>query len=163
VREPGALTWLLADEVATRQAGAWLAHARAADGGRGLFVTLAGDLGAGKTTLVRGLLQALGVTGAVRSPTYTLVESYALPDGRIHHLDWYRLGGVDDLDGIGFRDLQGPGQWVIVEWPERVGAVAAAADLAIELSYEGEGRRLVATGRTPQGVQVVRAWSKETA
>jgi len=162
VREPGSLTWSLADEAATRQAGARLAHALAAEAGRGLFVTLAGDLGAGKTTLVRGLLQALGVTGAVRSPTYTLVESYAVPGGRVHHLDWYRLGGADDLDGIGFRDLEGPGQWVLVEWPERVAAIAATADLAIELSYAGEGRRLVASGRTPPGEAVIRAWSKET-
>jgi tRNA threonylcarbamoyladenosine biosynthesis protein TsaE len=162
VREPGALIRLLADERATRDAGAALARALAAAGGRGLFVTLRGDLGAGKTTLVRGLLEALGVGGVVRSPTYTLVETYALGAGRVHHLDWYRLGGAEDLDGIGFRDLQGPGELVIVEWPERIAEVAATADLAVELAYAGDGRRLVATGRTPQGEAVRVAWSTES-
>jgi len=162
VREPRALTRLLADERATRAAGAALARALPADGGQGLFVTLAGDLGAGKTTLVRGLLEALGVTGAVRSPTYTLVETYALDAGRVHHLDWYRLGGAEDLEGLGFRDLAGPGQWVIVEWPERIGTVAAEADLAVELAYAGEARHLVARGRTARGQAVAAVWGAES-
>ena len=163
MREPGSLNLTLADEAATRRAGAALARALAADGGRGAFVTLAGDLGAGKTTLVRGLLQALGVTGAVRSPTYTLVESYPLRDAHVHHLDWYRLGGTGDLDGLGFRDLQGPGQWLLVEWPERVPEVAAAADLALALRYAGDARWLVATARTPVGAAVLSAWTTYTA
>jgi tRNA threonylcarbamoyladenosine biosynthesis protein TsaE len=163
MREPGPLTRVLADESATRHAGAALARAFEGTAGAGLFVTLAGELGAGKTTLVRGLLAALGVAGPVRSPTYTLVESYPTATGRVHHLDWYRLGGTDDLEGLGFRDLQGPGQWVVVEWPERVPQVAAAADLAVALAYEGEGRRLTATARTPAGAAVLARWTTGTA
>jgi tRNA threonylcarbamoyladenosine biosynthesis protein TsaE len=163
MREPGILILDLADEAATRRAGAALARALVVAASGGAFVTLSGDLGAGKTTLVRGLLQALGVSSAVRSPTYTLVESYAAGAGQVHHLDWYRLGGADDLDGIGFRDLQGAGQWVLAEWPERVAGVAASADLAIALAYDGDGRRLTARSATPAGGLLLSSWTAETA
>ena len=107
----------LPDESATQRVGAALGRALGAHPG---FVTLAGDLGAGKTTLVRAALRALGHQGAVRSPTYTLIESYSLESLTVHHLDCYRLGGDDELDALGFRDLLGDGQAVLLEWPERV-------------------------------------------
>jgi tRNA threonylcarbamoyladenosine biosynthesis protein TsaE len=163
MREPGALIMDLADDAATRRAGRALGRALAASGDGGAFVTLAGDLGAGKTTLARGVLEALGVTGAVRSPTYTLVESYPVGAARLHHLDWYRLGGIDDLDGIGFRDLQGVGQWLLVEWPERIPTAAALADLAVRLDYAGDGRRLTARARTPGGAAILRNWMADPA
>lgn len=162
MRQPDTLTCALGDEAATTRSGAALAAALAA-GPDGAFVTLEGELGAGKTTFVRGLLRALGVTGAVRSPTYTLLETYPALGGRVHHLDWYRLEGPDDLDGLGFRDLAGPGQWLLVEWPERIPAVAAGADLALTLAYAGTGRRLVARGLTPGGRALIGAWKTETA
>lgn len=158
MREPGQLNRLLADEPATRREGAALARALVASGADGAFITLAGELGAGKTTLARGALEALGVTGPVRSPTYTLVETYPVGEARLHHLDWYRLAGGGDLEGLGFRDLQGPGQWLLVEWPERVPAVAATADLAIGLAYEGDGRRLTVDPLTSAGAAILARW-----
>ncbi len=163
MREPVTLTLALADEAATHGAGAALAHALLADAAAGLCVTLAGDLGAGKTTLVRGVLRALGVVGAVRSPTYTLLESYPVEGGAVHHLDWYRLGGVDDLEGLGFRELSGPGQWIFVEWPQQVPGVAATADLAIALAYAGAARSLEARALTPVGAAVLARWMAESA
>ena len=163
MREPGPLTQVLADEAATRSAGAALARALEAEGAAGAFVTLTGDLGAGKTTLERGVLEAHGVTGPVRSPTYTLVESYAVGPARLHHLDWYRLSGVDDLEGIGFRDLQGPGQWLLVEWPQRVAAVALSADLALGLDYDGAGRRLTVHARSGLGARLLAHWKADPA
>jgi tRNA threonylcarbamoyladenosine biosynthesis protein TsaE len=157
VREPGELIRSLPDESATRAAGAALARALDAAADAGAFVTLAGDLGAGKTTLVRGLLDAIGVTGPVRSPTYTLVESYPVAGRTVHHLDWYRLAGAEDLDGLGFRELLGARQWVLVEWPERVPGVAGEADLAVRLDYApGGGRRLAITALSPTGLRAMR-------
>jgi tRNA threonylcarbamoyladenosine biosynthesis protein TsaE len=163
MREPLELTLGLADEAATRGAGATLGAALAAADPVAIFVTVAGELGAGKTTLVRGLLAALGVAGPVRSPTYTLIESYPAGPRRLHHLDWYRLTGADDLEGLGFRELLAPGHWVLVEWPERAAAVAAQADLAVELRYAGAGRRLEAHAATPRGAAVLTLWRRGNA
>ena len=127
------------------------------------MVTLAGELGSGKTTLARGLLAALGVAGAVKSPTYALIETYAVGARQLHHLDWYRLSGADELELIGFRDLCGPGQWLLVEWPERAPALAAGADLTLTLAYEGEGRRLLGGAGTPDGARVLARWMADTA
>jgi tRNA threonylcarbamoyladenosine biosynthesis protein TsaE len=156
MRQPVDLKLSLADEAATRAAGAALAAALRAGAPGGAFVTLAGDLGAGKTTLVRGLLDALGVTGPVRSPTYTLVETYRVQGRSVHHLDWYRLAGDDDLDGLGFRELLGGGQWVLAEWPERAPDTAAEADLDIRLEYAAEGGRVLrVAARTDVGRAVL--------
>lgn len=163
MRQPLELTLALADEAETRAAGAALAAALAAADPAAIFVTVAGELGAGKTTLVRGLLAALGVAGPVRSPTYTLIESYPAGPRKLHHLDWYRLTGADDLEGVGFRELLAPGHWVLVEWPERAAAVAAQADLAVRLGYEGAGRRLEARARTARGAAVLQLWTAGNA
>ena len=163
MREPGQLTRTLNDEAATRAEGAAFAAALLATDPPAAFITIAGELGAGKTTLVRGLLEALGVTGPIRSPSYTLIESYPAGGRRLHHLDWYRLAGADDLEGLGFRELLGPGHWVLVEWPERAPTVAAQADLALGLAYEGAGRRLEARAATPRGAEVLRRWIQRNA
>jgi tRNA threonylcarbamoyladenosine biosynthesis protein TsaE len=155
MREPGELRLELGDEAATRAAGAALAAALAAAGAREAMVTLAGELGVGKTTLVRGFLEALGVAGAVRSPTYTLVESYRLGERAVHHLDWYRLSASADLEALGFRDLLGPGQWVLIEWPERAPNVASQADIAVALGYRSIGRHASITGLTATGRDAV--------
>ena len=154
MREPGELNLELTDEAATRAAGAALARVLQARSTDGLLVTLSGELGAGKTTWVRGFLEALGVAGPVRSPTYTLIESYPLAGRTVHHLDWYRLADATDLEGLGFRDLAGAGEWVLVEWPERAPGVAAAADLRLELEYRAHGRglRLIAASAAGEGV-----------
>jgi tRNA threonylcarbamoyladenosine biosynthesis protein TsaE len=151
MREPARLSEPLADEAATRAAGAQLARAALACGATRLYLTLAGELGAGKTTFVRGMLGALGIADLVRSPTYTLVESYAAGDLRVDHFDWYRISGSRELEDLEFREALGPGHWALVEWPERAPEAAEAADLAVKLSYAPAGRHLAIEARTATG------------
>src|ERR1700686_3925779 len=96
---------------------------------RGAVLYLQGELGAGKTTCVRSLLRALGVTGLVRSPTYTLVETYDLAALTCVHVDLYRLQSLTEVDELGLRDLMSPGSLLMVEWPERGGDALPPADL----------------------------------
>lgn len=103
-------------------------------------VHLEGDLGAGKTTLARAFLRTLGVTGAVRSPTYTLIERYAVPAGEVAHLDLYRIADPGELDFLGLDDLAADAALWLVEWPERGGDVLPRADLHIRLRVHGTGR-----------------------
>jgi tRNA threonylcarbamoyladenosine biosynthesis protein TsaE len=107
----------------------------------GAVLYLHGELGAGKTTCVRSLLRALGVTGLVRSPTYTLVETYATAALTCVHVDLYRLGYESEAQDLGLRDLAAPGTLLMVEWPERGGAAVPRADVALSLSHEGHARR----------------------
>lgn len=102
-------------------------------------VHLQGDLGAGKSTLARAWLRALGVRGAIRSPTYTLVERYPLANGEALHLDLYRIGDGAELEFLGLDDVDAA-LW-LVEWPERAGDALPIPDLRVALSIEGEGRR----------------------
>lgn len=127
----------LPDEAATARLGAALLVEL--DGPA--LVLLAGDLGAGKTTLVRGFLRAAGHTGPVRSPTYTLVESYRAECGPVHHFDLYRLGDPLELEELGGRDYFAGDAWCFVEWPERAAGLLPPADLVIELAVLGTGRR----------------------
>lgn len=122
-----------ADEAETEAVGAALARALPAGLDRAVRVHLQGDLGAGKTTLVRGFLRALGVTGAVRSPTYGLLEPYALADRTVLHLDLYRLGDTSEVAALGLRDHDLPGALWLIEWPERGGAALPAPDLRVTL------------------------------
>ena len=131
----------LPDETATLALGALLAERIPHRGA--VLLRLRGDLGAGKTTLVRGWLRGRGFGGAVKSPTYTLVEPYVLDDGsELMHFDLYRLGDEDELEAIGFRDYLASGALCIVEWPERAGELLAGADLEITLVPDGTGRRV---------------------
>jgi tRNA threonylcarbamoyladenosine biosynthesis protein TsaE len=107
----------------------------------GWVLYLQGELGAGKTTCVRSLLRALGVAGLVRSPTYTLVETYETPALTCVHLDLYRLQDASQAEGLGLRDLAVPGTLLMVEWPGKGGAAVPRADMALSLIYEGESRR----------------------
>jgi tRNA threonylcarbamoyladenosine biosynthesis protein TsaE len=119
----------------------------------GLVVYLEGPLGAGKTTLARGLLRALGVTGPIRSPTYTLVEPYELGGDRsLIHLDLYRLKGAEELEPLGLRDYDPAKVWWLVEWPERGAPKLPAADLRVVLALQGEGRQAQLSG--PAAVQI---------
>ncbi len=144
----------LADSSITEALGRALAHALpAAVRAGGAVMHLRGDLGAGKTTCVRSLLRALGIVGLVRSPTYTLVETYHLPGLICVHVDLYRLQALSEVDELGLRDLVGPGCLLLVEWPERGGASLPPADLELRLGYAGDARqaRLIAT--TPRGAE----------
>ncbi len=137
----------LADEAATRALGAALA--RTLEGGG--VVLLHGDLGAGKTTLARGFLRALGHAGAVRSPTYTLLEPYTVAAGAVYHLDLYRLADAEELDYLGLRDLDEPGATFLVEWPERGRGALPPADLEVRLDHAGDARSATLVGLSPRG------------
>jgi len=110
--------------------------------GHGGVVHLRGDLGAGKTTLVRGLLRALGHQGPVRSPTYTLIEPYDAGGQRIYHLDLYRLSDPEELELLGLRDLLDEDALLLVEWPERGHGVLPQAALTVEIAHAAPGRRI---------------------
>lgn len=139
---------LLADADATEQLGVRLARSLPARA----VAYLHGDLGAGKSTLARALLRALGVTGTIRSPTYTLVEQYALPAGGLAlHLDLYRIGNPGELEFLGLDPAEAR-LW-LVEWPERGQGGLPMADLDIRLAVAGAGRQCVLAPRTPVGRQ----------
>jgi tRNA threonylcarbamoyladenosine biosynthesis protein TsaE len=119
---------------------------------------LEGDLGAGKTTCVRALLRSWGVSGLIRSPTYTLVETYRL-DGRTPpltcvHVDLYRLEGAGQVDELGLRDFLTPGHLLLIEWPQKGAGSLPAPDLEIFLEFAAGGRRARLRAGTEQG----RAW-----
>ena len=106
----------------------------------GGMVYLNGDLGVGKTTLVRGLLRHIRFKGIVKSPTYTLVEEYQLNNRTIYHFDLYRLGDPEELEYIGGRDYWYSDSLCLVEWPEKALGFLPEADLIVNITYQGEGR-----------------------
>ena len=133
----------LANEAATLALGAQLATLPCPQ-----VVYLYGDLGAGKTTLVRGALRALGYEGAVRSPTYTLLERYELGGQVIVHFDLYRLADPEELHALGLRELLEEAAMLFFEWPERGEGLLPPATLTLRFDLEGEGRRV--QGIVPQ-------------
>jgi len=106
----------------------------------GCIIYLSGDLGAGKTTLVRGLVHALGHQGAVKSPTFTLVEPYQIGQWQLFHWDLYRLTDPEELEFLGLRDQLDGQAVLLIEWPEYGYGELPTADLQINLNYFGEGR-----------------------
>ena len=107
-----------------------------------LVIWLEGDLGAGKTTFARALIQALGYAGRVKSPTYGLLEQYELVNLQVLHLDLYRIGDPGELEFLGLEDLLDDQTVVLIEWPDRGGDWLPRPDFIFEFAYEGEGRRL---------------------
>jgi tRNA threonylcarbamoyladenosine biosynthesis protein TsaE len=148
----------LADEAATRGLAARLAASLKP----GLVVWLCGTLGAGKTTLVRALLRALGHTGPVRSPTFTLLEPYDLTPFAVYHFDLYRFSSAHEWRDAGFDDYFGGQGVCVLEWPEQAAGAAPAPDVRIALAFSGEpgdssGRRLTLDACTQAGLQCVNA------
>ena len=111
-------------------------------GGDVCLVYLRGDLGAGKTTLVKGIIKKLGYTGAVTSPTYTLVETYSFEDFDVYHFDLYRLQSAEELEFLGLRDMLSPPVLALVEWPDNGAGVLPPADYEIQIEPRGAGRLL---------------------
>ncbi len=136
----------LADEAATLAAGRQLASGL----GGGMVITLYGDLGAGKTTLTRGVLAGLGHVGRVRSPTYTLVEPYHLANLDVFHFDLYRFADPAEWRDAGFSEYFGPHSLCLLEWPDKAEGWLPAADLAVNLALDGAGRLLTVTALTPR-------------
>ncbi|HKI73563.1 MAG TPA: tRNA (adenosine(37)-N6)-threonylcarbamoyltransferase complex ATPase subunit type 1 TsaE [Pseudomonadales bacterium] len=142
----------LADEVETVDMAMRLA--RGLDGyGR---IYLSGELGAGKTTFCRGILRGLGHTGAVKSPTFTLVEPYAVNGVQVFHFDLYRLGDPNELEYIGVDDYFSSRCIILVEWPERAADYLPDADLQVHLEVSDTGRRLSIRASSDHGEDIVR-------
>lgn len=141
----------------TRELGARLARAiRSAGEDAPFLITLSGDLGAGKTTLVGGVLAELGHAGPARSPTYTLVEPYRLDGRDFYHCDLYRLRHPDELEDIGLRDFRSPRSVLLVEWPERAEGRLGEVDVSVTLSYaEGDARQVQLQAETQAGRRVM--------
>jgi tRNA threonylcarbamoyladenosine biosynthesis protein TsaE len=118
-------------------------------------VFLQGNLGAGKTTLTRGVLRHFGHSGPVKSPTYTLVEAYELPARTLYHFDLYRLGDPEELEYMGIRDYFANDSVCLLEWPERGTGYLPAPDLTVEVLVDGSGRQVNLLGDTATGRQIL--------
>lgn len=144
-----ALQWTveLPDPSATERFGAALGRALIG----GLVVGLSGDLGSGKTTLVRGLLRSLGIAGTIRSPTFGWVEVYEVSSLYFYHFDFYRIESREAIEALGWRDYLRPDAVCLVEWPERVPAVEQVLDIRVGLAILGNGRLATAEASTEAG------------
>jgi tRNA threonylcarbamoyladenosine biosynthesis protein TsaE len=129
----------------------------------GSIIYLHGDLGAGKTTLVRGFMHELGHEGAVKSPTYTLMEPYRLGDASFCHIDLYRLADAGELEYLGLRDLMEEGATLLVEWPERGQGELPEPDLQIDIDYLPQGRKLELQAKTERGKQLLNGVTEQFA
>lgn len=141
----------LKDEAATLQFASQLADTLP---DAGLTIHLHGDLGAGKTTLVRGLLQSLGHQGNVKSPTYTLVEHYQLAGKIVFHFDLYRLADPEELLYLGIEDYLGQPALLLIEWPEQGGDLLPKPDLTVHLRYQPEGRDITLEAQSATGQKI---------
>lgn len=145
----------LDDEAATAAFGAALARVLAARSGAVIY--LYGDLGAGKTTLARGVLRGCGVEGAIRSPTYTLLEPYSVAGRELLHMDLYRLRDPEELHQLGLVDYPPERTLWLVEWPQRGAGVLPPADISIAMSVAGNGRNIELTGLSAREAAAVAA------
>ncbi len=150
-------------EIGDESALARLASQLAAAVSPGLLITLSGPLAAGKTTFARAFLRALGHQGKVKSPTFTLVESYAFPALTVHHFDLYRLEDPQELYFLGFEDYLKADTLCLIEWPEKGEGMLPPADLAIAMTIlDLTRRRLIVAGRSNRGRQLLSTWIPPT-
>ena len=142
----------IADEAAMIDFGERLAsvcaHAR--------LVFLQGELGAGKSTMVRGFMKGCGYHGRVKSPTFTLVEPYELGDKTVYHMDLYRLSDPEELEFIGIRDMLGKNSVCLVEWPDKAGGMLGKPDITIKINYLESGRDVELIGLNSDSVELIK-------
>lgn len=146
--------FFLESESETEHLGGELARLVSASD-RGVTVFLDGELGMGKTTLSRGVMRGLGHAGAVKSPTYTLVEPYEELEPPVYHFDLYRLGDPEELEYMGIRDYFSERSFCLIEWPERGKGVLPGPDIEIHLERQGEGRSVVLRARSEFGASLL--------
>ena len=144
-------TLILENEAATVDMGGVLARLVQ----QGAVIFLHGDLGAGKTTLTRGIVQGVGHTGKVKSPTYTLVEPYELEHCSVYHFDLYRLGDPEELEYMGIRDYFAPSSICVIEWPEKGQGFIPTPDLNITMQYLGEQRQISIEAESERGIALL--------
>jgi tRNA threonylcarbamoyladenosine biosynthesis protein TsaE len=120
-----------------------------------LVLIFRGEIGAGKTTLIRAMLRCLGVSSSIKSPTFSLVESYQSEHFQLHHFDLYRIHDETELDYIGFRDYFRDNAICCIEWPERAGRYLMCADIGFTLGLKGAGREMTIEAFTPAGAAVL--------
>jgi tRNA threonylcarbamoyladenosine biosynthesis protein TsaE len=149
----------LPDESATQHLGAWLAKALSASSvPNGLVVYLQGDLGAGKTTLVRALLHSSGHTGPVKSPTYALLESYQVNTLVFHHFDFYRFESEEEFLEAGLDEYFGGEGICLIEWPDKAGKFLPKADVVVWLIHQGDARIARVVANSPKGEAILVQW-----
>ncbi len=143
----------LEDDTSTLELGACVARLCQAP----LVIHLRGELGAGKTTFARGLIRALGHSGRVKSPTFSLQESYIIENTRLFHFDLYRIQDPGELEFIGIRDAAGEADAIcLIEWPERGEGAIPKADIEFAFRHAGDGRQVDFHGRSARGRSVTR-------
>lgn len=125
-----------------RARGRALGSALRSVGAGALVIGIEGELGAGKTTLVSGILAGVGVPGAIRSPTYTLIEPYEAAGLQLYHIDLYRLSGAREVEALGIRDLLDARAVLLIEWPSRAAGALPTEDLSVSIEYQGAGAQL---------------------
>ena len=150
---------LICDEQSMKAFGSALLDACSSAG----IITLQGDLGTGKTTIVRGALESRGIVSGVRSPTYTLVENYPLEPLAIAHFDLYRLADAEELEYLGFRDYLNASTLCFIEWPERAGSMLDSAGLQVHLAYADGCRRISLHATNPWGDAIIQALRRDRA
>ena len=150
-------TLILENEAATVDMGGVLARLVQ----QGAVIFLHGDLGAGKTTLTRGIVQGLGHTGKVKSPTYTLVEPYELEHCSVYHFDLYRLADPEELEFMGIRDYFENNSVCLIEWPEKGAGMLAQADLEITMKYDDSARQITIIANNQNGLKIINKLTNE--
>ena len=141
--------------IPTPEAMESLGKAMADSARAGMQIHLSGELGAGKTTLVRGFLTGLGHQGKVKSPTYTLVEPYDFGTLSVYHFDFYRIKTPQEVELMGYREYPGADTICLIEWPEKAGDFIGDADIRIEIRHESEGRSVELSGLSQEGKSLI--------